>query len=59
MRHDLERLTIVGIWDRCEPEAAPEGTDRRFVWRLADGVRDHLPMEMHLYYDRWRQLQQT
>ena len=41
-------------WDSDRSQQLEE----RFIWRMADNIRDGLPEKTRLYYDRWRSLQQ-
>ena len=54
-----ERLSLTGGLRQYDPEAAPEESDERFRWRLADNIRSSLPPKMQLWYDRWRVLQKA
>ena len=52
-----ERLTLCGCLVKHQENDPPETLDERFRWCLADNVRDTLPEQIQLYYDRWKQLQ--
>ena len=53
-RKDRERLTLTGAYCQYSPEEKPQKVNGKIRWMLEDRVRDYLPEEMHLYYDRWR-----
>ena len=52
-----ERLTLCGCLVKHQENDPPETLDERFRWQLADNVRDTLPEQIQLYYDRWKRLQ--
>ncbi len=56
-RKDRERLTLTGAYCQYSPEEKPQKVNGKIRWMLEDRVRDYLPEEMHLYYDRWRAVQ--
>ena len=61
-----ERLTLAAGLTKhhdTEPIRDPYPTDvdevdERYRWRMANNIRETLPGNMKLYYDRWRALQQ-
>ncbi len=57
MKKDVERLTLAASWRKHSDDDPPEKIDGRFEWRLRESVREALPEKMHLYYDRWKNLQ--
>ena len=56
-RKDRERLTLTGAYWKYTPDEKPQKVNGKIRWMLEDHVRDYLPPEMHLYYDRWRAVQ--
>ncbi|MCZ6635340.1 MAG: phytanoyl-CoA dioxygenase family protein [bacterium] len=57
MKKDVERLTLSCSWSKHSEEGTPKDVDPRLRWLLANNVRDALPEEMQVPYDRWRALQ--
>ena len=57
MKKDVERMTVVGSWSKHREGDAPQETDPRLRWMLAESVRGFLPEAMRPMYDRWRALQ--
>lgn len=57
MKKDVERMTVVGSWSKHREGDAPQETDPRLRWMLAENVRGFLPEAMRPMYDRWRALQ--
>jgi len=56
-KKDAERLTIAAAWSKHAEGGEKQETDSRLKWRLDPRVREVLPLAMHPYYDRWRELQ--
>ena len=56
-RRDRERLTLTGAYWKYSEDEEPQTVNPKIRWMLEDRVRDFLPVEMHLYYDRWRAVQ--
>ena len=54
-----ERLAIMGALSQQRDSDRSQQLEERFVWRMADNIRDGLPEKTLLYYDRWRSLQQV
>jgi len=54
-----ERLAIMGALSQHRDSDRSQQLEERFVWRMADNIRDGLPEKTRLYYDRWRSLQQV
>ena len=57
MKKDVERMSIASSWSKHSDDDEPKEVDKRLRWMLADNVREFLPEPMHVYYDRWRNVQ--
>ena len=56
-RKDRERLTLTGAYWKHSEDEKPQQVNGKIRWMLEDRVREYLPPEIHLYYDRWRAVQ--
>jgi len=56
-RKNRERLTLTGAYWKYSEREEPKQVNGKIRWMLEDRVREYLPPEMHLYYDRWRAVQ--
>ena len=58
--HLKERLVMTGGLRKYDPDEPKEKVmDERFRWRLADNIGPALPDKVRLWWQRWRDLQET